>query len=1649
MKLLAPTGVLALTALVLVSARPVRAQSVRSDLVLTNGQVNAEIVQDGKLFIGGSFTNVGPRTGCAVPVDTALGAIVAGFPTVVGVVNTVVSDSAGGWFLGGTFSSVGGQPRNNLAHVRSDFSVAAWDPSPNQQVLALAFRGGVLYAGGDFTTIGGESRARIAGLDSASGAATAWNPGANATVRALVATDSVLYAGGTFTSLGGQARSRLAAIDLAGGTASPWNPGSNGTVFALDAGSGVVYAGGFFSVLGGQSRVDLAAVDAVTGAATAWNPKPDNQVFAVLLSGSRLYVAGGFTKFGVATFRGRIAAIDVATGNPLAWNPGANSTVLALSTHGPVVYAGGDFTSMGTLPRTFVAAIDSASGATTAWNPSSYGTVNALSARGGAVYVAGVFNGIGGAVRQNLAQVDLGSGALTAWNPDANGQVFALLPRAGTILAGGQYSSVGGQLRNNLAAIDASSGLATSWNPNANGLVSALAMSGDAVYAGGIFSTIGGQSRNNLGAVDATTGLASAWNPNVDGQVFTIAPAAGKVYFGGLFFNVGGQPRSQIAAVNDGSGALLPWNPNANGTVRSMILNCGTMYVGGFFTTLGGQARNRIAILDPSTGLATSWNANSDGPVLTLALEGGALYASGPFTTIGGQVRPRIASINPVSAVPTSWNPGADNIVRAFALESGTLYMGGAFAHIGSQTVSNLAAVGADTALSCPVIALAPSNLPAGRVGIPYSQAVTASGGSAPYCYALTSGTLPAGLSLDASNGQIAGTPPASGSFSFAVTATAANGCQGSVTCTLTILPPCPSIALTPPSLGPAHVSQPYSVSFSTSAGTPPFAFAVTAGALPSGLTLTSAGLLSGTPNAVGVSSFTVSVTDSSGCPGSAAYTLSVFAACTPLAIAPSALPDGTVLSAYDDTLVAGGGRAPYTWSVTSGSLPPGLALDAASGRVSGTPALADTFPVVVGVTDSVGCTGSRAYAMIIMPAPPLAVLPAALPGGSVGDPYARTLATGGGTAPFAWSVTAGSLPDGLTLNDSTGVLSGTPTTAQSAYFGVHVLDAQGRVGERSYNVTIFATAPASFVSATSPAACVTQAHPQVSVAFDYARVDSVPARAVSVTFQLDPARLALATPGSPQASVHAGTWLAAHTNTSLLVTGNGAGSYTVDLALLGQPCGITTGGQLFTVDVVAAGPDGPAAIDVVATRVRDCSNAAIPVAAGPEGAVVVDHAGPAVASDLVALQLPVDGSSGSTTRITLTWTPAAAPQVDLYRAPNGTYPLYVDAAAPPDSALVPGAPWVHVALNPSPGYVDQPATRGVWSYVLVATDSCGARAISNRTPGTLDYFLADVSDETTPGTGDNRVALADVSLLGAHYGISGAGAVDPYGYLDVGPTDDGTPNTRPLPDHQVDFEDLLVFAQSYGIATGPAAVLPLAALKRAGGSAGGAANGAPERFTVLGPSLVEAGNEVSAVLHLEAGGRMQGFSARLVWDPVVVMPVQVEGLGLVEGQGGVVLSPGRGTIDAALLGARREGMTGTGDVARVRFRVLKSGLSGIGLSSIDARDAANHRVSALVAASDLAVPAETVLLAPVPNPASADAVVTFTLARAGRATLSVYAVNGRLVRTLASGVQPAGVYRTTWNGTGDDGQRAAAGVYYLRLEADGRRMNRTLVLLR
>src|SRR5262245_61524311 len=100
-----------------------RAQAILPNYVVTNGQVFAEALSGGTLYFGGLFSRIGPASGGGVPVDAADGVARAGYPKVAGVVRAVVPDGAGGWFVGGAFSAVGGVPRANLARILADHSV--------------------------------------------------------------------------------------------------------------------------------------------------------------------------------------------------------------------------------------------------------------------------------------------------------------------------------------------------------------------------------------------------------------------------------------------------------------------------------------------------------------------------------------------------------------------------------------------------------------------------------------------------------------------------------------------------------------------------------------------------------------------------------------------------------------------------------------------------------------------------------------------------------------------------------------------------------------------------------------------------------------------------------------------------------------------------------------------------------------------------------------------------------------------------------------------------------------------------------------------------------------------------------------------------------------------------------------------------------------------------------------------------------------------------------------------------------------------------------------------------------------------------------------------------------------------------------------
>jgi hypothetical protein len=252
-----------------------------------------------------------------------------------------------------------------------------------------------------------------------------------------------------------------------------------------------------------------------------------------------------------------------------------------------------------------------------------------------------------------------------------------------------------------------------------------------------------------------------------------------------------------------------------------------------------------------------------------------------------------------------------------------------------------------------------------GKVGVPYTGQISASGGAGPYSYAGTG--LPDGLSLSAA-GSIGGTPGTAGQFTLAATATDSKGATASGTFGITIAPA--DLAIVTASLPDGVVGVAYSTSLTASGGVKPYTWTVTG--LPDGLTATAAGAISGTPKTAGKFTVSVNVSDAAGTSlgnRRIGYTLTIAPA--PLAITTASAPNGTAGTAYTASFAASGGTAPYTFSATG--LPAGLSLSAA-GAITGTPTAPGPATIVVTVKDAAGATASKSFPVTIglPPAPPL-----------------------------------------------------------------------------------------------------------------------------------------------------------------------------------------------------------------------------------------------------------------------------------------------------------------------------------------------------------------------------------------------------------------------------------------------------------------------------------------------------------------------------------------------------------------------------------------------------------------------------------------------------------------------------------------------------
>jgi hypothetical protein len=253
-------------------------------------------------------------------------------------------------------------------------------------------------------------------------------------------------------------------------------------------------------------------------------------------------------------------------------------------------------------------------------------------------------------------------------------------------------------------------------------------------------------------------------------------------------------------------------------------------------------------------------------------------------------------------------------------------------------------------------LAIATKALPQGMVGEAYESTLDASGGTPPYAWKLREGTLPPGLLLDQSSGVISGTPVDQANavaLTLMVSDAGTPAQTRSVTLPLTVLE---ALTITTSALPDGHVGSPYAAALAATGGVPPYTWVISAGALPTGLKLNAgSGALSGVPSTNSAAAMlTFQVSDSQSPAVQASATLPLTITAVPLLITTTALADATVGQPYSATLAYSGGTGAVSWTLSSGTLPPGLKLNAASGALTGTPASpVSQTPLTFTATDS------------------------------------------------------------------------------------------------------------------------------------------------------------------------------------------------------------------------------------------------------------------------------------------------------------------------------------------------------------------------------------------------------------------------------------------------------------------------------------------------------------------------------------------------------------------------------------------------------------------------------------------------------------------------------------------------------------------------
>lgn len=597
---------------------------------VTNGEVRAAVQVGNTLYVGGTFTRVAPRSGVLgslFGMSATAGDLTGPLPFVDGTVNAVEPDGAGGYYIGGVFTTVGGVARARLAHLLPDGSVdPVFAPTlPNGEVRAIRRGAALLFVGGDLGDVNGAPRGNLVALNPITGASVPRPLFTGAPVKTLLL--------------------------------------QGATVIAVSQ----------------SESASAAAFNQVTGD-SVWTTSVPGSVNAAVVVGSRLILGGYFRILATGL---RLISLDVTTGvRDAAWVPDSRFDpglpllrvfpVMGLAVSGDTLYVGGSFSEFGAQARAHVAAVTISTAAVTEWAPATDGDVSALAVSpGGSVFIAGAFIHVNGQPRGDFAEVDA-AGTLTDWVTDIGSQGKHSFSLSGDLLVvGTQYGVRGGGARMNLAAFDLSTDALLPWAPAASDFVTRLGGVGDSIFIGASrVADLPVRTINLVSAVHAVSGAPLPWAPPgtpLFGHL--LLGTVGSYVYISADFDSANLPNlgNGIRRLDPVTGAVDPSWLVAGANPSRMTVSENTLYF---------AAASTIWVADATTGGSSQWNPMPPVQSITgLAVDGRTLYV-GTVASIAAFDRvSRLPVVGIASSTPPLQLLGST--VRSLAVADGQVLLAG------------------------------------------------------------------------------------------------------------------------------------------------------------------------------------------------------------------------------------------------------------------------------------------------------------------------------------------------------------------------------------------------------------------------------------------------------------------------------------------------------------------------------------------------------------------------------------------------------------------------------------------------------------------------------------------------------------------------------------------------------------------------------------------------------------------------------------------------------------------------------------------------------------------------------------------------------------------------------------------------------------